>query len=53
METSYHTIKIEDTEIFYRTAGNPGNPAILLLQGFPCSSHMCRELIPLLAKDFI
>lgn len=52
METGYHTIKIDDTEIFYRTAGNPDNPAILLLHGFPSSSHMYRELIPLLAKDF-
>jgi len=43
---------IEDVEIFYREAGNPENPTLLLLHGFPTSSHMFRELIPALADDF-
>ncbi|AQZ15185.1 hypothetical protein BZL39_H05640 [Zygosaccharomyces parabailii] len=38
--------------IAYRTAGNPGNPAILLLHGFPTSSNMFRNLIPLLAAKY-
>ena len=48
----YNTIPVEDTEIFYRSAGNPENPVVLLLHGFPSSSHMYRELMPLLANDF-
>ncbi len=51
-EIRYNIIPVADTEIFYRNAGNSENPAILLLHGFPSSSHMYRELIPLLAKDF-
>lgn len=43
---------IDDVEIFYREAGQPGKPEIVLLHGFPTSSHMFRELIPRLAKDF-
>ncbi len=53
-ETSvgYKTIKIDDLDIFYREAGNPNKPAILLLHGFPTSSHMFRNLIPVLAKNY-
>jgi pimeloyl-ACP methyl ester carboxylesterase len=50
--TSYSTLTTGGTLIFYRTAGNPDRPAILLLHGFPSSSHMFRELIPELARDF-
>jgi pimeloyl-ACP methyl ester carboxylesterase len=38
--------------VFYREAGEPKNPAILLLHGFPTSSHMFRDLIPLLADRY-
>jgi pimeloyl-ACP methyl ester carboxylesterase len=38
--------------MFYREAGNPGLPSIILLHGFPTSSHMYRDLIPLLADKF-
>jgi pimeloyl-ACP methyl ester carboxylesterase len=38
--------------VFYREAGEPGNPAVLLLHGFPTSSHMFRDLIPLLADRY-
>lgn len=43
---------IDGMKIAYREAGNPDNPAIVLLHGFPTSSHMFRNLIPQLAKDF-
>src|SRR5262245_35419080 len=46
------TVKIEGTNIFYREAGNPGLPSILLLHGFPTSSHMFRNLIPKLAGQY-
>jgi len=49
---SYRTITIEDVDIFYREAGNPNNPTILLLHGFPTSSHMFRDLIPELADQY-
>ncbi|MGB0370286.1 MAG: alpha/beta fold hydrolase [Opitutales bacterium] len=48
----YHTEQIDGVDIFYREAGNPENPAILLLHGFPTSSHMFRNLIQDLKDDF-
>lgn len=48
----YKTATIEGLDIFYREAGDPSKPAILLLHGFPTSSHMFRNLIPALADDF-
>jgi len=47
--TTYHRTKIEDFEIFYRKAGPKAAPTILLLHGFPTSSHMFRNIIPALA----
>lgn len=38
--------------VFYREAGSPGLPTLLLLHGFPSSSHMFRDLLPRLADDF-
>jgi pimeloyl-ACP methyl ester carboxylesterase len=43
---------VDGQRIFYREAGDPAKPAIVLLHGFPTSSFMFRELIPLLAADF-
>jgi pimeloyl-ACP methyl ester carboxylesterase len=43
---------VDDTSIFYREAGTRGAPKLLLLHGFPTSSHMFRDLIPLLADRF-
>lgn len=43
---------VKGIKIFYREVANPGKPALLLLHGFPSSSHMYRELLPLLARDF-
>jgi pimeloyl-ACP methyl ester carboxylesterase len=49
--TRHKTIEVEEHKLFYREAGNPGAPAILLLHGFPTSSHMFRDLIPQLAGE--
>jgi pimeloyl-ACP methyl ester carboxylesterase len=49
---TYHTIAIDGLNIFYREAGSRDNPTILLLHGFPTSSHMFRNLIPALADKF-
>lgn len=49
---AYRTVTIDNVDIFYREAGNPGNPTLLLLHGFPTSSHMFRNLIAELADDF-
>lgn len=48
----HHQIDIDGLNTFYRAAGNPANPVIVLLHGFPSSSHMFRDLIPLLAERF-
>src|SRR5581483_2971932 len=48
----YHTVRVHNQDIFYREAGAPGSPAILLLHGFPTSSNMFRNLIPRLASRF-
>jgi pimeloyl-ACP methyl ester carboxylesterase len=45
----YRSIAVDGTKIFYREAGSLGAPKLLLLHGFPTSSHMFRDLIPLLA----
>ena len=50
--TTYRTISIDGLDIFYREAGSRDNPTILLLHGFPTSSHMFRNLIPALADRF-
>jgi pimeloyl-ACP methyl ester carboxylesterase len=50
--THYRTTSVDDHKIFYREAGDPKAPAILLLHGFPTSSHMFRDLIPLLADRY-
>ncbi|MEH2007300.1 alpha/beta fold hydrolase [Nostoc sp.] len=50
--TTYSTVSIDGLDIFYREAGSRNNPTILLLHGFPTSSHMFRNLIPALADRF-
>jgi pimeloyl-ACP methyl ester carboxylesterase len=50
--TKYKKKRINGINIFYREAGNPKNPAIILLHGFPTSSHMYRKLLDELADDF-
>jgi pimeloyl-ACP methyl ester carboxylesterase len=48
----YRTIDVEGLDVFYREVGNPEAPHLLLLHGFPSSSHMFRDLIPRLADRF-
>lgn len=48
----YRTVKIDGLDIFYREAGPKDAPVVLLLHGFPTSSHMFRNLIPALAGEF-
>ncbi|QFY63403.1 alpha/beta hydrolase (plasmid) [Rhizobium grahamii] len=48
----YRTANIEGIDIFYREAGPADAPVVLLLHGFPTSSHMFRNLIPLLADRY-
>lgn len=49
---NYRNVEIDGTGVFYREAGNPADPTLLLLHGFPSSSHMFRNLIPALADEF-
>jgi pimeloyl-ACP methyl ester carboxylesterase len=49
---SYKTAQVDGFKIFYREAGDPQTPAVLLLHGFPTSSHMFRNLIPELAGQY-
>ena len=46
------TTKVHDLNIFYRESGPKDAPTILLLHGFPTSSHMYRNLIPILNKHY-
>jgi len=48
----YRTAEVNGLDVFYREAGRSDAPAILLLHGFPTSSHMFRNLIPTLAKEY-
>lgn len=50
--STFHNADVDGFEIFYREAGARSKPTLLLLHGFPTSSHMFRELIPLLADRF-
>ncbi|MBL1074386.1 alpha/beta hydrolase [Nocardia sp. 2] len=48
----HHTVQIQGRDVFYRAAGDPANPALVLLHGFPSSSAMFRNLIPALADRY-
>lgn len=48
----YKKVNIDGLTLFFREAGAPSHPTIILLHGFPSSSHMFRDLIPLLADRF-
>lgn len=48
----YRTATIDGVKMFYREAGPADGPVVLLLHGFPTSSHMFRNLIPLLADRY-
>ena len=50
--TSIHRIQADGVNVFYREAGSPNAPVVLLLHGFPTSSFQYRELIPRLADQY-
>jgi len=49
---NYKYADTDGLKVFYREAGNPKNPAMVLLHGFPSSSHMYRNLMEKLADKF-
>jgi pimeloyl-ACP methyl ester carboxylesterase len=49
---NYRKEKVEDLNIFYREAGSTDAPVVLLLHGYPTSSHMFRNLIPILSEKY-
>jgi len=51
-DIAYRTADVGGLTVFYREAGAPDAPTLVLLHGFPSASHMFRELIPLLADRF-
>lgn len=50
--TRYQYASVKGRKLFYREAGSKTSPTIVLLHGFPTSSHMFRDLIPQLAEEF-
>ena len=48
----FNKVDVDGFNVFYREAGREDAPTLLLLHGFPSSSHMFRDLIPLLADRF-
>ncbi|WP_328661010.1 alpha/beta fold hydrolase [Streptomyces sp. NBC_00334] len=48
----HRTATVNGLDVFYREAGDPQAPAVVLLHGFPTSSHMFRDLIPKLADSY-
>ncbi|OUS31077.1 hydrolase [Thalassotalea sp. 42_200_T64] len=51
-QTLHKTIKVQEQDIFYREAGVENERTIVLLHGFPTSSHMYRDLIPKLSEKY-
>ena len=49
---AHRTAQVDGLSVFYREAGDPASPNLLLLGGFPASSHQFRNLIPALADRF-
>jgi pimeloyl-ACP methyl ester carboxylesterase len=52
MTVRFNTVDVDGLKVFYRSAGDPGAPVVLLLHGFPSASHMFRDLIPELAGKY-
>jgi pimeloyl-ACP methyl ester carboxylesterase len=50
--TTFQHVTVKGLKVFYREAGSKDSPTIVLLHGYPSSSHMFRDLIPQLAKKF-
>ncbi|WP_159023124.1 alpha/beta fold hydrolase [Formosa sp. L2A11] len=51
-ETTYNYAKIDSVKLFYREAGDKNKPTLVLLHGYPSSSHSYRNLIPMLATHY-
>ena len=52
MTVRFETVDVDGLKVFYRSAGDPSAPTVLLLHGFPSASHMFRDLIPELAGTY-
>lgn len=52
LKTTYKTIEVDGVNIFYREAGNANKPNVLLLGGFPSTSHNFKNLINELKEDY-
>jgi len=52
MSVRFNTADVDGLKVFYREAGDPSRPTVLLLHGFPSASHMFRDLIPELAGHY-
>ncbi|MFZ0589532.1 MAG: alpha/beta hydrolase [Bryobacteraceae bacterium] len=52
MSVHFNTVDVDGLKLFYREAGYPTRPTVLLLHGFPSASHMFRDLIPELADRY-
>jgi pimeloyl-ACP methyl ester carboxylesterase len=52
MTVRFNTVDVDGLKVFYRSAGDPNTPVVLLLHGFPSASHMFRDLIPELAGKY-
>ncbi len=52
MTVRFSTVDVDGLKLFYREAGDPSRPSVLLLHGFPSASHMFRDLIPELADAY-
>lgn len=52
MDVHYRQVSVDNVEVFYRESGPKDAPHVLLLHGFPTSSHMYRYLIPILAERY-
>ncbi len=52
MPVHFDTVDVDGLKLFYREAGDPARPTVLLLHGFPSASHMFRDLIPELADRY-
>jgi pimeloyl-ACP methyl ester carboxylesterase len=48
----YRSVDVDGVKVFYREAGNPANPTLLLLHGFGATSFMFRDLMPVLADRY-
>ena len=52
VRASFHSVEADGVRVFYREAGSADAPVLLLLHGYPASSHMFRELIPRMATNY-